>query len=83
MGIPAQVGFRLTNLTNEVFAGRPVIAMVRTDAQGTNFHWVVIEAMETRSGVRGLTIYDPIGFAYWQPLSDLQRFFNGFFVRAM
>jgi hypothetical protein len=39
--------------------------------------------MEARAGVQGLTIYDPMGMAYWQPLSDWQRFFSGYFVQAL
>jgi hypothetical protein len=68
---------------NELSAGRPAIAMVRTETAGTNFHFVVVEALETRAGVQGLTIYDPRGAAYWQPLEDWQRFFNGSFIRAL
>jgi len=84
MGVPADVGAGLANMMNEVRAGNPVIAGIKTStAPGAPLHAVVVEAAETRAGVPGLSIYDPAGFAYWKPLSSFERFFDGTFVRPL
>jgi hypothetical protein len=46
-------------------------------------HAVVVEGLESRSGVAGLRIYDPGGFSYWQPLSTWQRYYDGVFIHAL
>ena len=43
-------------------------------------HAIVIEGIETRAGVAGLTIYDPVGWVYWQPIKVFQKYFTQQFV---
>jgi hypothetical protein len=84
IGINAQVGTGVPNMMSEVAAGNPVIAGVYvTLADGSPLHAVVIEAAETRAGVAGLRIYDPLGYAYWQPLATFSKYFTDEFVKAL
>lgn len=97
IGIRAQVQSGLTNLMNDVRAGRPLIAGVKTMASRLTItparqassvptiaqHAVVVEGLETRARVLGLKIYDPTGFVYWQPLSTFSKYFDGVFVRPL
>ncbi len=94
LGIQAKVGTGLTNLMNEVRAGHPLIAGMRTirppiiirpigqlvPSVDIPLHAIVVEGLEMRAGALGLKIYDPAGFAYWQPLSTFQQLFTGEFV---
>jgi hypothetical protein len=71
-------------------AGRPVIAGVYVEdpklaAAGAQVdHAVVVEGIhQTMDGTLRLTIYDPAGFVFWQPLSTFSRFFTGEFVKPI
>ena len=90
IGIRAEVATGVTNMMNEVRAGRPLIAFVSTINPGAAaagvklpIHAVVVEGMEYRAGVLGLKIYDPIGMFYWKPLSTFEQFFTGGFVKPI
>lgn len=84
LGVPAQVESGLTNMMNQLRVGRPVIAGVRSAASAdAPLHAVVVEGLETQGGVAGLRIYDPVGFSYWQPMSQWQKFFTGVWVRGL
>ena len=82
LGIDVKVGTGLTLLLKQVRAGNPVIAGVYAHAaSGTApLHAIVIEGIETRAGVTGLSIYDPVGWVYWQPITKFQKYFTQHFV---
>ncbi len=83
VGINAQVGVGMTNMMNEVRAGKPVIVGVYIAAcPRAPLHALVVEGVETMGGVTGLRIYDPVGRVYWQPVRTFQRYFTKEFVRA-
>lgn len=90
MGLQAATGSGVDNLMAWLSAGRPLIAGVKTvshleaasELTQIPLHAVVVEGVESRAGVLGLTIYDPVGFSYWQPLSTFRRFFTGEFIYA-
>ena len=84
IGINAQVGTGVSNMMSEVASGNPVVAGVYvTLADSSPLHAVVIEAAETRAGVAGLRIYDPLGYLYWQPLATFSKYFTNEFVKAL
>jgi len=90
LGITAQVGTGatkqaiFTNMMNDVRAGKPVIAGINmTGTANGPLHAVVVEGLATEGGVPGMNIYDPAGWYYWQPIKDLQTFFNGEYVVAL
>ncbi len=84
VGINGQVGTGMTNMMNQVRAGKPVIAGVYTTGSASSpLHAVVIESLSTEGGVAGVNIYDPAGWYYWQPIKALQTYFTGDFVVAL
>lgn len=84
VGINGQVGTGMTNMMNQVRAGKPVIAgLYTTGATNSPLHAVVIEGLSTEGGVAGVNIYDPAGWYYWQPIKALQTYFTGDFVVAL
>lgn len=84
LGINGQVGTGMTNMMNQVRAGKPVIAgLYTTGATNSPLHAVVIEGLSTEGGVAGVNIYDPAGWYYWQPIKALQTYFTGDFVAAL
>jgi hypothetical protein len=84
VGINGQVGTGMTNMMNQVRAGKPVIAgLYTTGSASSPLHAVVIEGLETVDKVPGVNIYDPAGWYYWQPIKALQTYFTGDFVSAL
>jgi hypothetical protein len=84
VGINGQVGTGMTNMMNQVRAGKPVIAgLYTTGSADSPLHAVVIEGLETVDKVPGVNIYDPAGWYYWQPIKALQTYFTGDFVSAL
>ncbi len=83
-GINAEVGTGMTNMMNEVRAGTPVIAGIKTAAAADSpLHAVVIEGLETQGGVAGLNVYDPAGWYYWQPIKAFEKYFTGDFIKPI
>jgi hypothetical protein len=84
VGINAQVGSGMTNMMNQVRAGKPVIAGIyTTGSTASPLHAVVIEGLETVGDVPGVNIYDPAGWYYWQPIKAFQTYFTSDFVNPL
>jgi hypothetical protein len=90
IGIKATVGpgatkaEAFTNMMDQVRKGNPVIAgLYSTGSASSPLHAVVIEGLEDQAGVTGLSIYDPAGWQYWQPITSLQKYFTGEFVMPL
>jgi hypothetical protein len=84
VGVNGQVGSGMTNMMNQVRAGKPVIAGIyTTGSTASPLHAVVIEGLEKQGGVAGVNIYDPAGWYYWQPIKAFQTYFTGDFVNPL
>ena len=84
-GLKAQYGTGMTNMMNQVRAGKPVIAGVYTSvcSGSAPLHAVVVEGIETVGDQSVLRIYDPVGWVYTQPVVTFQKYFTGEFVMPL
>ncbi len=84
VGINAQVESGIGAMMNQVRAGNPVIAAMNAlGAPDSPWHAIVVEGLETRAGVPGLKIYDPVGYVYWQPIQTFGKYFTNIFVKPL
>jgi hypothetical protein len=85
LGIPAEIGNGMGDLTDRLREGRPVIAGVAERLSSTPgaplppdtpLHAVVVERLETVNGTAGVVYWDPRGSYRWQPIASFEKFFN-------
>jgi hypothetical protein len=77
LGIPAELGKGMGDLTERLKEGRPVIAGVaETGTAAAARHAVVVERLETVDGTAGVVYWDPRGTYRWQPAATFEKFFN-------
>ena len=83
VGLPARAvrGWRMPQLKAATAGGDPVIAVIRTKADGHVLHAVVVDGITMRGGQSMVAVRNPWGIQYFQTEAEFMRSFTGHAIK--